>query len=92
MNAADHALLDKLGINITNLEYTHNEIQTGLQKHPGGEPVLTTRGTFYIDEDRFRPMCHLIRITDMIVESKNPAVSKMYEQLVTMLHLTEEKK
>ena len=88
MNAADHALLGKLGIDITNLEYWHDGVPTGMQNHPGGNPDIKTTGVFTIDENVFRPMCHLIRITDMIVESKNPAVNEMYAQLITMLELT----
>ena len=88
MNAVDHALLGKLGINVTKLEYQHNGIPISEQQHPGGDPDISTTGTFTIDETVFRPMCHLIRITNMIVESKNPAVNEMYNQLITMLELT----
>ena len=86
MNNADLTLLGKLGIDVTNLEYWHDGV--GMQEHPGGDPEIKTTGTFTIDENVFRPMCHLIRITDMIVESKNPAINEMYAQLVTMLELT----
>lgn len=88
MNNADHELLNKLGIIINNLEYTHRGVPTGMQDYPGGNPEIKISGTFTIDETVFRPMCRLIRITDMMVESKNPAVNEMYNQLITMLELT----
>lgn len=48
----------------------------------------TIRGTFILKEDVFRPMCHLIRIVDMINESKNPAIQETFGHLIEMLELS----
>ena len=93
MTDYDIMLLRKLGIIITETEYTHNEIPCGMQQmRYQVAPVVNVRGTFYLDESVFRPMCRLIQLTDMIAESKNPVVNEMYEHLVTMLNLTKEEK
>ena len=88
MNSADFVLLSKLGIDVTDMEFTIDGVPVGVKEYACGAPEIKTTGTFTIDENVFRPMCHLIRITDMIVESKNPAVNEMYNHLITMLELT----
>jgi len=82
MNDADIALLRKLGIEVTDLEY---EPKTMMGNDPS---PYTIRGEFIIDESTFRPMCRLIELTDMICESKHPVVSEQYHHLITLLNLT----
>lgn len=90
MTDQQKALLMKLGVLITKLEYTHNEIPCHTQMRPAGpEPEIKIRGEFVIDENRFGSMCNLIKIVDMICESDNPVVEQQFHHLVTLLNLTE---
>lgn len=91
MTEEDLALLRKLGIIVQDLEYTHKPIPLHEIERYGLEDKVEVEvsGKFMIDESQFRPMCHLIRITDMICENRNPQVQEMYHQLVTLLFLTE---
>lgn len=92
MNRSEQQLLEKLGIMISGLEYEYPEPSpyNGSYGRPAGD-VITT-GNFMIDDSKFGPMCRLIHIVDMICESKNPAVNKQFEHLLTMLELTKDNK
>jgi hypothetical protein len=79
MNKNERQLLAKLGLILTDLEL-------GPEQDRNGEFITT--GSFKIDNEVFRSMCYLIRLTEMIANTKNPACNKMFEQLVTMLELT----
>lgn len=92
MNNHELQLLKKLGILITDLEYTRSEPSPYDGSHGTVKGDVITTGSFEIDEDRFRPMCHLIRLVDMICESKNPGVNETFNHLVTMLELTKDNK
>ena len=93
VNSDQIDLLRKMGIVVDNLEFHQKPIPVREMERLGLEPDaavdVEVTGTFKIDNERFVPMCHLIRITDMICENKNPAVQEMYHELVTMLFLTE---
>ncbi len=82
MNENEIQLLEKLGIIVTDIVNDHDP------RSPDG---LLISGNFLIDESRFRPMCSLIKIVDMICESKSPGVEEQFNQLITMLNLTQEK-
>jgi len=78
----DIELLEKLGINV--IEVT--------EPMPKDNADISMRGKFYIDDSKFIPMCRLVKIVDMICESKNPQINEQFNHLVTMLFLTEDKK
>lgn len=93
VNSNQIDLLRKMGIVVDNLEFHHKPLPVWeMEKYdldPDAAVEVEITGTFKIDNERFVPMCHLIKITDMICENKNPAVQEMYHQLVTLLFLTE---
>ena len=90
MNDNEQQLLARLGIIVTDLEYEH-AADLYLNPVDSNDEVIET-GRFRIDQSRFRPMCHLIKLVDMLAESKNPQIEEQFNHLVTMLFLTEDKK
>ena len=85
-------LLARFGIFVTRVDYEHEHINIdGLRHAPRDAHVPTTiTGEFRIDQHRFDPNCHWLRIMEMIIQSDNPAVQKTFEELITLLHLTDE--
>lgn len=94
VDSRDLALVEKLGIMILELDYREPDVDAFMQRgrNPGDLPEVTVHGTFTIDESKFRPMCRLIELVDMICESKNPMVEKQFHHLITLLNLTKENK
>ena len=90
MNTGEMELLGKLGIIVTKLEYVKRPMHIREMSADSFEDptVVEVRGKFVIDESRFRSMCHLVRLTDMMCESKNSAVHETYEHLITLLELS----
>jgi len=86
MNDRDYALLRKLGILVNDVEFDEESPQRD------GTSPYTIRGTFQIDESRFRPMCRLIELVDLMCENKNPVAQEQFHHLVTLLNLTKENK
>ena len=69
--------LAKLGIDVTESELVQFDHGSKLD-----------RGTFKINHEVFVPMMHLVNLTDMIVQSKNPEVLDMFNQALTLAGLS----
>jgi len=83
-------LLAKLGLRVMDVKHTHVPLPIREMTHDTMEnPVkVITEMKVEIDDERFYSMCHLIRFTDMMCESKNPAVHETYNHLITLLELS----
>lgn len=91
MSKEEEELLRKIGLDIYDIEYSQGKtIYCG--SNPEEWIETTIYGKFWVKEDTFHLMCRLLKITDMICESNNPQVQELYQQLVTLLFLTEEQK
>lgn len=92
MTAEQIELLARFGIYITSVDYEHEHVNIdGVGQWPRDAHVPTiVHGEFRLDQHRFDPNCHWLRIMEMIIHSDNPAVNETFEQLLTLLHLTDE--
>ena len=90
MKQHDQDLLNKLGLQVIDIDYITRPMHIREMSAADFEkPVkVAIQVKVEIDEERFYSMCHLIRLTDMMCESKSQAVQETYNHLVTLLELS----